>query len=168
MAMRHRFQYNLSVLFLLISGIGLCLGWQFSELHKKQQAISAVEALGGTVVYDYQWSEDQHWNANAVPPGPAWLRRICGQNVSANVVEIQLFAGNRQNPQRFTDVEARRLAVLHELKWLVLQDTKLTDEGLAHFQSLTKLERLDIEGSLVTENGVEKLEAALPNLRVFY
>ena len=166
--MRHRFQYNLSVLFLLISGIAVFLGWEVSALHNKQQAISAVEALGGTVTYDYQWSEKQHWNAKAIPPGPAWLRRMFGQNVRADVVEIQLFADNRQNSQGFTDVEARHLAVLNELKWLVLQDTKLTDEGLAHFQALTKLERLDIEGSLVTENGVEKLEAALPNLRVFY
>src|SRR5688572_774909 len=151
-----RFQFRLSALLLLMSGLGLWLGWQVSELHQKQQAVSVIEAVGGTVTYDYQWNTDHSWNPDAVPPGPAWLRQMLGDNYQANVVEIQLFAGSRQRPLRFTDADAKHLGVLHELKWLVLQDTNLTDQGLLHLRSLTKLERLDIEGTHVTEAGVRK------------
>ena len=60
------------------------------------------------------------------------------------------------------------LADCAELKWLVLDNTDVSDSGLAFLHGLTKLRRLYLRGSRVTTDGVRQLKAALPNVTVLY
>ena len=80
---------------------------------------------------------------------------------------------------------------LTQLRVLGLADNRITDEGLAHLEELTKLEQLDLEdnpeitdeglehldglirlkvvdflGTNVTKVGVSKLQKALPNTQI--
>ncbi|MFP6657003.1 MAG: hypothetical protein VB853_02415 [Pirellulales bacterium] len=51
----------------------------------------------------------------------------------------------------------------NEAVWSVtLNNTKVTDAGLAHLSGLTKLERLWLTRTQVTDAGVKKLQQALP------
>jgi hypothetical protein len=53
-------------------------------------------------------------------------------------------------------------------KWLALIDTSFTDAGLKHLAGLNKLERVDLEGSRVTDSGVAALEQVLPSARIYH
>jgi len=41
--------------------------------------------------------------------------------------------------------------------------TQVTDDGLEHLKGFIKLERLELDHTLVTEDGVNQLRTALPN-----
>lgn len=66
------------------------------------------------------------------------------------------------------DDDVASLAELPELKWLVLDNTNVSDAGLVFFYGLTKLRRLYIRGSQVTAEGVQRLQLALPKLEVLH
>jgi hypothetical protein len=147
------------------------IGIEISRIQKKTKAIAAIEQLGGTVDYDYRHRFDPlaKYNPNAAAPGPLLLRNLLGENCFANVVEVQLFGGKTpQGRAQFSDNEAAHLAVFSELRWLVLIDTSITDDGLKHLVDLKKLERLDLEGTRVTEAGVRALHATLPRAQIFF
>ncbi len=52
------------------------------------------------------------------------------------------------------------------VKTLMLNETSITDAGLAHLSGLTNLRGLDLRGTRVTEEGVAQLQRALPNCRI--
>jgi hypothetical protein len=66
------------------------------------------------------------------------------------------------------DQDVAQLAECAELKWLVLDNTDVSDAGLAFLHGMTKLRRLYLRGSRVTTEGVERLQAALPDVTVLY
>lgn len=55
---------------------------------------------------------------------------------------------------------------IQHLKLLVLPDTVVTDSHLTALEGLDHLETLDLRGSSVTDAGVEKLQKALPKLKI--
>jgi hypothetical protein len=50
------------------------------------------------------------------------------------------------------------------LEGLQLADNPVTDRGLEHLRGLTKLKELYIRGTRVTDEGIKKLQAAIPSL----
>ncbi len=69
------------------------------------------------------------------------------------------------NSTRVTDAGLTHLKELDGLRSLWLADTSITDVGLAHLQGLTVLETL-VLGKHVTDAGVKKLQAALPECKI--
>ena len=55
---------------------------------------------------------------------------------------------------------------LTDLHTLNLCRTGITDAGLRHLRQLTKLERLDVKQTDVSELGVQQLEKDLPQCRI--
>jgi hypothetical protein len=53
-----------------------------------------------------------------------------------------------------------------QLQWLYLDDTGITDAGLKHLVGLTRLQELDLHGTHVTDEGIAKLQEALPNCQI--
>ena len=70
------------------------------------------------------------------------------------------------NDTLVTDSGVVQLKGLTKLAWLILSNTQVTDKGLAHIQLLPSLRLLDLENTTVTDAAVEKLELALPALRI--
>jgi hypothetical protein len=56
------------------------------------------------------------------------------------------------------------LARLPYLASLDLNESNITDEGLAHLRGLTSLRRLDVGGTKVTNDGIASLRRSLPDL----
>jgi hypothetical protein len=53
-----------------------------------------------------------------------------------------------------------------ELEVLNLRNAKITDAGIDRIFGLRKLKQLNVVNTLLTETGVARLKAALPNARV--
>ena len=70
------------------------------------------------------------------------------------------------------DAELRDdLCHLNELVWVGLQtldlrETEVTDAGLEHLKVLAKLKYLNLEGTQVSDDAVEKLQQALPRCKI--
>jgi hypothetical protein len=64
---------------------------------------------------------------------------------------------------QFTRAERRAGKPVVEVN---LNDTDLTDAGLAHLKGLTRLQILDLAYTRMTNAGVAKLNKALPHLRI--
>jgi len=65
-----------------------------------------------------------------------------------------------------TDLSARNLAELKQVKRLSLAGSGLTDAGIKHLAALTGLEWLDLRGSKATAAGVAELREALPTCQI--
>ena len=60
------------------------------------------------------------------------------------------------------------LKALTKLKRLDLENTQVTDAGLVHLKGMTNLKRLYLDNTQVTDEGVKKLQQVLPNCRIIY
>ena len=79
-----------------------------------------------------------------------------------NVQSVFLFMGD------VTDTDVENLKGLTQLKELGLNYTSVTDNGLEHLKGLKQLQQLDLRGTTkVTDVGVEKLQQALPNCKIY-
>ena len=68
---------------------------------------------------------------------------------------------------RFTDAGLEHLKGLKRLEslWVDLGISRITDDGLLHLYGLTRLKELAVQQTEVTDEGVSKLQAALPALK---
>lgn len=170
--MGRRFQFSLKGLLAAVAfvtvAIGLTLGAKIDKIRQQQRAIEAIEALGGSIGNQHQWSATGEWIDGAIWPGNPLLKRLLGDRYCSKVIEVQLFFDGAMQSDESDDTAAEKVSALTDLKWLVLMDTSVTDDGLEHFAALRSLDRLDLEGSRVTEEGVRRLKRALPFVRIYH
>ena len=163
------------VLVIAVGGLSICLPILL-PYHREQQIVEKIECGGGRV--------------HTETGGPYWLRWLVGKDrmkkwkVFERVHGVTLFAAevpdtgmaqlNRLpnldhlhlNLTKVTDadlVDLRRFTILecHSLT-LSLNGTTVTDDGLAHLNGLSNLRVLFLDGTAVTEKGIEELQRALP------
>lgn len=67
--------------------------------------------------------------------------------------------------RKVTDAGLEHLKGLTQLQHLILQNTKITDAGLEHLKGLTQLQQLNLN-TKVTDQGVERLQQALPKCKI--
>ena len=77
--------------------------------------------------------------------------------------ELQL-----QSCVQIDDTAADHVAAIPTLEFLLLNGTSITDAGLAKLSTLTKLKSLNVFGTKVTEEGVKKLAAAIPQCQIHW
>ena len=114
------------------------------QARQQWAAVEAIESLGGYVFYDYQWPD-----SNKQSPTSAWLRRLCGDDVFANVKKVYL--GGR----KITDADLQCLCELAHLEELTLDGTQVTDTGLQQLRGLTRLKHLSLNDTKLTGTGFE-------------
>jgi hypothetical protein len=180
---RRWFHFSLRMLLVGIVLLSLPLGWlgsKVQEARRRQAAVTAIEKLGGQVMYDYQFATQGRiafgrFATQLAPPGPAWLRNLFGDDVFSNVIAVSLsyraFSGAELKqftfPLQFTDpdtdvtpvtdAELGYVSGLTELKYLDLSGGLVTDAGLARIGGLTQLKALLLDGTRVTDAGLENL-----------
>jgi hypothetical protein len=190
---RLRFQYSLRSLlvFMLVASIGMSwFGAKWRAARQQRDAVAAIRALGGEVIYDYvtKWAASGATAGPPVPPGPAWARRLLGEDFFAGVVEVRpgerfRWSNNGMSPftdewlehvgklpgleslklesAPVTDAGVAKLEGLTHLRYLILECPRVTDAGLAHVGNLSGLEVLDLYGTQVTGTGLARLEGLM-------
>lgn len=180
---RWRFQFGIRSLLVLAVIVAILCGWFVSERNETERQRQAVgEIKGGQVWYDYQLDVFGDEVPNARPPGPAFLRKVLGDDFFARVVAVHFRMPTVTDPAleplrrlpnlrslqiscaRVTDVAAEYAAGQPQLRWLALSDTPITDAGMRRLLALRNLDMLYISRTRITSAGLEGL-SDFPELR---
>jgi hypothetical protein len=180
-------QFSVKTLVLFVLLLSLLISWlgvKMRAVQKQRRSVDAVENVGGFVSYDYQLQEYDDDKGPPPPPGPAWLRRLFGDDIFANVVHVDCINCKESevvvraldglpHVQRLnlagsnlTDDDLRHLVGLKELYGLDLSRTTVSDGGLVHLQGLVNLSWLVLSGTKVTDVGVARLRKELRYTRI--
>ena len=147
---RRWLQFSLRTFFLGLTLVAVWLGSVANHAHQQRDAVNAIEATGGGVVYQWQlrWAGKPPVPGSfsvpvytGKPNGPAWLRRIIGDDYFQDVELVVLSA-------RPPHTEAEMLKTVPRLQRL----RGLKQIGFATPVSVTTL---------------NQLKAALPNCQHF-
>jgi hypothetical protein len=85
MARRRRwFQFSLRGFLVVMTGLGIWLGVIANRAREQRAAVVAIKELGGTVYYDWELE------TGGTPRGPAWLRRLVGDEHFQKVQMVNL------------------------------------------------------------------------------
>ncbi len=96
---RRWLQYSVRSLLVLTLLAAMGLGWvrhQMNRLQAEEEAVAAIQALGGTVIYETGPLEDEL-------PGLEWLRSVLGQNLFSQVYLVVFPSGADDHAVRHLD-----------------------------------------------------------------
>ena len=87
---RRWFQFSLRSFLVLLTVFAVWLGVVVHRAREQREAVEAIEALGGTVAYDWQQESTSPFYSPVAsqPLGPAWLRRIVGDDFFQNASQV--------------------------------------------------------------------------------
>ncbi len=149
---RWRFQFSIRSLLALVVAVALPCSWLAVEMKKAREQRNAVVAIRESeqraavceYYYEYHWSNDAPG-----PSGPAWLRKLLGDDFFNEVVFVEL--------RDYAHTE--NLRCLANLEFLGLGSTNVTDEKLECLKWLPRLEVLDLRSTHITDEGLGGLQA---------
>ncbi len=166
--------------------IGVGAGWMMRELRRyrdQRDAVRAIEAAGGFVWYDWQWSNGQ-CDPYANPPRPGWLASFlggahgkvvsvelaaeCGDDLLAQVGRLGRLEELKLNGSAVTDAGLVHLKAMTGLRTLELWGSDVSDDGLDPLKSLTKLRSIDLRATRVTDFGAQGLRRSLPKAKIAF
>jgi Leucine Rich repeat len=189
---RRWLQFSLRTLMVLMLVLGCGFGWlgmKVKQAREQREAVKAIRAVGGDVVYDYQEFADDFVVLHAPKPSsPEWLRERLGEDFFHNVVRVNLHGpkvgadclaqlrsplGDLRHLRRLklfatnvTDAELVHLRALTQVTYLLLNESGITDAGLSQLARMLQLQELDLSLTSVTDEGVKKFLQGMPNCRV--
>jgi Leucine Rich repeat len=153
-------------LMLLVLVAGCWLGWYLQGVRRQQDAVDAVVKARGTL--DYDWDKGHYdpdsSNYGRKPLALKWLAERLGVDYVANVIDVSLIYQPSMLAQKPNDETLRRVSQLSRLERLRLWGTDVTDAGLAHVKRLTHLHELNLSNSQIGDAGLANLEG-MTNLR---
>jgi hypothetical protein len=83
------FQFRLASLFLLLTVAAVWFGWQSNRARLQREIVAVIEAAGGAVAYSHQDTLPGGYSHDP-PSGPAWLRRLIGNEYFQEVAFVNL------------------------------------------------------------------------------
>ena len=123
------------MIFVLILGGGI--GWVVHRARDQRDAVAAIQAAGGEVIYD--WERNEGWyNSGGTPIWPRWLVDRLGVDYFGNVVGVEMFVGS--------DAELVAIGRLSRLETISLNGSRVTDAGLRHLAGLSHFRHLLARG----------------------
>jgi hypothetical protein len=152
-------RFSVRGLIVLVLVIGIWLGWLVRSACIQRDAVAAITAAGGSVKYDWDWSNGLPV-VGGKPWAPKWLTDLIGVDFFGHVTFVQLISSSNATDATFTHVGR-----LTQLETLLIGFSPLCDDELAHLKSLTKLSGLCFIGTQVTDAGLIHLKG-LTNLLV--
>jgi len=167
-----------------ITALGVWLGWKTDRAHRQREAVRRIEALGGTVLYDWQPGRSYFAFSSGTleivaSPGaqgdpPDRLAKFIGAEYFQAVPAVEL-------PWQARSRSARSGGELSESESKPIDPGRTADECLRslvpQLQRLPELRQIFVEmpfsdsevgrNDHFSDEALASLEAALPNCRVF-
>ena len=161
---------GLIVVVLLVGG---WFGWEVRSARIQREAVVAIEEAGGSVKYDWEWS-----NGKSIPGGkpwsPRWLVDLIGIDYFGHVTAVVFFELGMTKQSGFdllNDTVIVQVGRLTELERLDLYGSPITeagvgqrfanvtDAGLVHLKGLANVSSLNLMGAKITDTGLLHLKA---------
>ncbi len=81
---RRWLRFSLRTFLVVVTLVCVWLGWKINSARKQKQAVEAIQAIGGTALYDFEVDSDgEPIQPN---PEPSWLAKWIGKDYVHNVV----------------------------------------------------------------------------------
>jgi Leucine-rich repeat (LRR) protein len=180
---RRWFRFSLRTLLIAFTLCGVWLGYTMHQVRARRDAIRAIDANGGTYgvyIVGPKWlrcfipDEKCFYDASRVSLGPGNqgydptnpftdedLVRII-----PHLNQFQHFESLYLSDNHITDDGLRCLKDLPTIRRLELGNTSVTDNCVPYLAELKTLKELDISQTGITEEGMAKLQTALPNCKI--
>jgi Leucine rich repeat len=159
---RRFLRFSVRGLIVLVLVIGVGLGWIVRQAHIQRDAVAAILAAGGSVKYDWEWS-----NGKTIPSGkpwaPRWLINLIGVDYFGHVTAVEF-----ELPYSLTDGPIVEFAHFTRLQRLVFTGKTMSVAGLKSLKGLAHLWQLDLARSLLTDTEAASLreQTSLKSLRL--
>lgn len=171
-------RFSLRSYFVVLTAFVVLFGYLVGRAQQQKRAVTAIERLGGTVIYDYQYVCDEESSQRCKrlfeEPPDTWYVNLLGQDFFHKVVGVNGFKQHYYQsvgsvvhsfgPSRIdtafnsdTDEALGSLTGLHSLQFLNLRETAVTDQGLKNLLRLKSLQRVDLYDCQITDKGLETL-----------
>ena len=157
---RRWFQFSLRSFLVLVTILGIWLGFLARGAKRQAEAITAIKAHGGWCYYDFQVRDPftESFDPYAKSWVPEWLLNRLGEDLFHDVEAVSMVynsdPGKRPDKSHGTADALRHLDALPDLRALYLPRTKATDEDMRHIGELRELEVLQLFDALrVTDAG---------------
>ncbi|GEM_PF-848663 len=142
---RKWFQFRLRSLLIAVLVLSLPLSWfavRMDKARRQKQAVSELAKLGNVkVLYECQ----DRWPLAGVPAGPIWLRKLLGDDYYNDITYVDI------SNTRADDATLLHLKAFPRLRFLRLDRTLVTDEGLRQAGRFKVLEDLYLPDQATTE-----------------
>jgi hypothetical protein len=158
--LRSLFRFRLRTLLVLMLLVSVACGYLGKHPYRKsieRPIVARIEAAGGEVDYDYQWSVDGRSNHGGVAPGPPLIRRLLGEDLFASVAHVML-------PPTASDDDLQLACQLPELKGVILYGQGFTEDPASALAQATQLELLELHRRNLSPAGLLQLRN-LPRLK---
>jgi hypothetical protein len=142
---RRWLQFSLRTLFVVTTIAAVWLGMVMHKARKLRRSVDAITAAGGAVYFHHQMDD-----ADAPPPGPAWLRRLVGDEPFITPFYVEL-----RGPDVTDEFIAEHLRSMTSLEEVDIESPNVTDAALAHLRSMRHLHRLYLDCPRLTDAALE-------------
>jgi len=123
------------------------MAWQVNRVRNQRLVVAELSSVGGLVIYNYQWQQ----RSRQEPPGPKWLRALLGDDIFANVSEVDI------RHDHVDEQTLARVATLPAVLTVMIQSGQISDGGLAHLAKMNTLQQVDLYSSGLSDASVAQL-----------
>jgi hypothetical protein len=176
------FQFSIRSLLLLTVAVAIPFSWLAVEMkwaREQKEAVEAIVKVDGSVNYDYEFDSYGSLVQRATPAGPAWLRKLLGDDYFRNTTFVTIPGEKVTNADlehlkelkqvqmldlqisKITDAGLEQLKGMKQLQSLELSKTQFTDAGCQHLIGMNKLQTLILDGTLITDAGLKHLKGMI-------
>jgi hypothetical protein len=154
---RRWFSLSLRTLMILVLVVGGFMGWKARRASLQRRAVARIQYLRGSVTYDWGFNSP----VTSEPHGPAWLRKILGDEYFQEVVAVTLPVRARGTPPIMPslDPDGSKVREIAEENRLDIEAEKaLRNDDLACLEGLDQIEFLTLGiGTVLKSDGLARL-----------
>jgi hypothetical protein len=140
------------VILLLLGLLFIVVGWNWLRYRRERQAAAEIEAMGGIV---------QYWPRFHRHSFPAWLPELVGEESLKPFSDVSVILwGCNWNPTKLEKLDFDHLTMdvnTLGVQSLFLAGLQVDDSMLMKLQGLRSIEELTIEGTSISDKGLQYL-----------
>ena len=135
---------------LVVAFAGISLGsmaWHVNRVRNQRLVVAELSSVGGLVIYSYQWQQ----RSPQEPPGPKWLRSLLGDDIFADVKEVDI------HHDHVTEQTLAWIATLPAVHTLYMESGRISDSGLANLAKMSTLQQVDLYSPGISDSSLAQL-----------